>query len=120
LGQVTYKSQLYNNLQTIDNELKNYRSPETPLAIHKPKPIKKTLPSIDITMISAIGFACNLTGLDPQVYTISLDKIDWLIEIKTLKLEPIDNKLIESKLPKSYCAYIDTFSKEASDQLLLY
>jgi hypothetical protein len=54
------------------------------------------------------------------VYTVSLDEIDWLIEIKTLELEPIDNKLIESKLPKDYYAYRDMFSKEASDQLPLY
>jgi hypothetical protein len=71
-------------------------------------------------MIRAVGFACNLTGLDSQVYTVSLDEIDWLIKIKTLELKPIDDELIESKLPKDHYAYRDMFSKEASDQLPLH
>jgi hypothetical protein len=74
-----------------------------------------TLSSINITIIRAVGFAYNLTGLDPQVSTVSLDEINRLIEIKTLELKHTDDKLIESKLPKDYCTYTDTFSKEASD-----
>jgi hypothetical protein len=101
----------------MDNELKNRKLPTIPLAVRKPKPTKKTLPAIDIAMIGAAGFARNLTGPDPRVYTVSLDEIDRLIEIKTLELEPTDDELMESKLPADHRAYADTFSKEASDQL---
>jgi hypothetical protein len=69
----------------MDDELKNRRPSTEPVA-QKPKQVKKTLPTIDIAMIGAVGFARNLKGPDPQAFTVSLDEIDRLIEIKTLEL----------------------------------
>jgi hypothetical protein len=79
----------------------------------------KTLPTVDIAQISAVGFHFNMHLLDNKVFSTTMYKINLLIEEKeALAIEDQETvDLIHIKLPAAYRDFIDVFSKAGSDLL---
>jgi hypothetical protein len=69
---------------------------------------------LDIVIIGAVGMHRNLRRKNSDVYITSIYEIDRAIEDKTE--QPLDEDLKKS-VPEQYHAWLDVFSKKASDKL---
>jgi len=79
---------------------------------------REPLPTIDIAHISATGFHFNLYRPENEVFQTSLYEIDRILEEREqLTGEDEEVQCIQRLLPKEYAAYLDVFSKAASNIL---
>jgi hypothetical protein len=81
----------------------------------------KTPSTVDIKMISGNGFLLNMRQTGTEVFAITLDGLDRMIEDKILELHqpPTDesNESLKQKLPTFLHDSLDFFSKQQSDTL---
>ena len=75
--------------------------------------------SIDISLISEVGFHYNLKDRNVEFRSISLYEINRILE-EQLKAEGQDNKQVAQELPQRHAGYTDVFSKAASDVLPIH
>ena len=75
--------------------------------------------SIDISLISEVGFHYNLKDWNIEFRSISLYEINWILE-EQLKAEGQDNKQVAQELLQRHADYTDVFFKAASDVLLVH
>ena len=75
--------------------------------------------SIDIFLISEVDFHYNLKDWNVEFRSISLYKIDWILE-EQLKAEGQDDKQVAQELSQWHAGYTDVFFKAASDILLIH
>ena len=69
-------------------------------------------------MIGAVGFHRNVKNPSCEIFTITLDEIDRIIEDKQRSAEDqASEELVDAMLPKQYQEQRDAFSKAASDIL---
>jgi hypothetical protein len=81
------------------------------------------LPKVDICAIGAVGFHRNIAKPGATVFATSLYEIDRILEERTVQEIQEDRDYqaqLESKLPVQYREFMDVFSKEAADKLLLH
>ena len=75
--------------------------------------------SVDISLISEVGFHYNLKDRNVEFGSISLYEINRILE-EQLKAEGQDNKQVAQELPQRHAGYTDVFSKAASDVLPIH
>ena len=74
---------------------------------------------IDISLISEVGFHYNLKDWNVEFRSISLYKINWILE-EQLKAEGQDDKQVAQELSQWHAGYTDVFFKAASDILPIH
>ncbi|EUC39965.1 hypothetical protein COCMIDRAFT_59545, partial [Bipolaris oryzae ATCC 44560] len=72
-------------------------------------------PSPHILLISANAFHYTMKRKENEFFTISIYKIDRILEERRLKDDPKNAKLVQDRLPPVYHPYQDVFSKTAAD-----
>jgi len=78
-------------------------------------------PAVDITVISTIAFHFNIYQKENEVFTISLYKINRIINKREEKLIKETNKeLVKHLLFTIYAKYKDAFLRAALDKLPPY
>lgn len=113
----TYTQDLQNSLRKMEQELGD-PSPKSTKPQRRRLTTREMLPIIDIAHISATGFHFNLYRPENEVFQTSLYEIDRILERREQLLEEDEEEqLIKRLLPKEYVAYLDVFSKAASDIL---
>ena len=75
--------------------------------------------SVNISLISEVDFHYNLKNQNVEFRSISLYKIDRILE-EQLKAEGQDNKQVTRELLQQHADYTDIFSKAASDVLPIH
>ena len=75
--------------------------------------------SINISLISEVGFHYNLKDWNVEFRSISLYEINCILE-EQLKAEGQDNKQVAQELLQQHTGYTDVFFKAASDILLIH
>ena len=86
----------------------------TPLLLYTP-------PIVNIAAISTIAFYFNIYQENNKVFTISLYKIDQIINKREEKLaKETDKELVKRLLPTIYAGYKDAFLKATLDELPPY
>jgi hypothetical protein len=128
LLQRTQKLDMAENLQKMEDNI---------LGVKKPKPkVYKKRPAwtpesaqpkseVDIAAISAIGFHYSMKQKGSQVFTVTLQEIDRILEDHKYWTEHYGEPLMNieeeeddlSKVPEAYREFLDVFSKKASDML---
>ena len=83
-----------------------------------PKKVRFKLPqSVDIRIISANGFQLNTCQPRVEIFSITLDRLDRMIEDRVQELDlqtPVDLSIesLKQKVPTFLHEYLDIFSKE--------
>ena len=75
--------------------------------------------SVDISLISEVGFHYNLKDWNVKFRSISLYEINRILE-EQLQAEGQDDKQVAQELSQWHADYTDVFSKAASDILLIH
>ena len=118
---MTHKKDMRDSLQRRGQELKNWVQLPDLLRQRKSSSFtSSSLPaSIDISLISEVDIHYNLKNWNVEFRSISLYKIDWILE-EQLKAEGQDDKQVAQELSQWHASYTDIFSKAASDILLIH
>src|SRR6266536_2730411 len=125
----TWKQRTRRDLACMDQELaRPWDYQPTPQAIVTARKSRtdqattkdKTPLAVDIRMISANGFQLDMRQPGVEVFSITLDGLDRMIEDKKRDREPKPDETDEylrQKIPPALHSYLDFFSKKDSDTL---
>ena len=117
----THEKDMRDSLWKMGQELKN--RVQLPDSLRQRKSSSFTsfslLTSVNISLISEVGFHYNLKDQNIEFRSISLYEINRILE-KQLKAEGQDNKQVTQELLQQHADYTDVFSKTASDILLIH
>ena len=124
----TWERQNRKDLQRMEQELSAQDTCLATLSLTRERPPSPTqkvkLPlEVDIKMISGNGFLLNARQLDAEVFSITLDGLDRMIEDRTQESLPPQDQSIESlkqTVPPFLHYCLDFFSKEQSNILPLH
>jgi transposase InsO family protein len=122
----TWKQQVHWDLAHIERELsrpEDYRPPNqgTRKKTAKTSTGKKGLPVVNIRGVSANGFTLTMRQPKVEVFSISMDGLDRIIEDRYQELaanpDPQEEKSLEEVIPKAFHYILEFWSKRQSDIL---
>jgi hypothetical protein len=127
----TWERQTHAALEHMQKELRrpyDYQSPlpkvqKPPPAAPTPSEQTKTPPAFDIRMLTGNGFLLNLRQPGVEMFSITLDGLDRLIQDKTQEQNPQqdhateDTESLKQTVPRFLHYCLDFFSKKQSDTL---
>ena len=120
-SEATHEKNMRDSLWRMRQELKNQVQLPDPLRQRKSSFFTSfsLSASIDISLISEVGFHYNLKDQNVEFRSISLYEINCILE-EQLKAEGQDNKQVVQELLQWHASYTDVFFKAASDILLIH
>ena len=120
-SEATHEKNMRDSLWRMRQELKNWvQLPDLLRQRKSSSSTSSSLPaSVDISLISEVGFHYNLKDRNVEFGSISLYEIDWILE-EQLQAEGQDDKQVAQKLLQWHASYTDVFFKAASDVLLIH
>ena len=120
-SEATHEKNMRDSLQRMRQELKN--RVQLPDSLRQRKSsffTSSSLPaSVNISLISEVNFHYNLKDWNVEFGSISLYKINRILE-EQLKAEGQDDKQVAQELLQQHASYTDVFSKAASDILPIH